>query len=99
MRIAFMGTPVFAVRALEEILADGHDVAAVYTRPPAPRGRGHMLTPSPVHAFAQARGIEVRTPRSFRHPEAIDPFRALELDAAVVVAYGQILPDAVLEAP
>ena len=99
MRIAFMGTPVFAVRALEEILADGQEVAAVYTRPPAPRGRGHVLTPSPVHAFAESRGLEVRSPRSFRHPEAIDAFRALHLDAAVVVAYGQILPDLVLEAP
>jgi methionyl-tRNA formyltransferase len=99
MRIAFMGTPEFAVPALREILEDGHDVAAVYTRPPAPRGRGHVLTPSPVHAFAESQGLEVRTPRSFRHAETLEPFRKLALDAAVVVAYGQILPKEVLEAP
>jgi methionyl-tRNA formyltransferase len=99
MRIAFMGTPVFAVRALDEILAEGHAVAAVYTQPPKPRGRGQQLTPSPVHAFAESRGLEVRTPRSMRDPEAIEQFRALDLDAAVVVAFGQILPREVLEAP
>jgi methionyl-tRNA formyltransferase len=99
MRIAFMGTPVFAVRTLDEILAEGHEVAAVYTQPPKPRGRGQQLTPSPVHAFAAAKGLDVRTPRSMRDPEAIEQFRALDLDAAVVVAFGQILPREVLEAP
>ena len=99
MRIAFMGTPAFSVRALDEILADGHEVAAVYTQPPKPRGRGQHLTPSPVHAFAESKGIEVRTPRSMRDPETIEQFAALNLDAAVVVAYGQILPRAVLNAP
>ncbi len=99
MRIAFLGTPEFAVHSLREIIADGHEVAAVYSRPPAPRGRGHELQPSPVHAFAQSQGIEVRTPRSFRYAEVIAPFRALKLDAAVVVAYGHILPLEVLEAP
>jgi methionyl-tRNA formyltransferase len=99
MRIAFMGTPAFAVQSLREILADGHEVAAVYTRPPAPRGRGQALRPSPVHQAAAEAGIEVRTPGSFRYAEVIEPFRALDLDAAVVVAYGQILPRDVLEAP
>jgi methionyl-tRNA formyltransferase len=99
MRIAFLGTPAFAVQSLREIIADGHDVAAVYTRPPAPRGRGHELQPSPVHQFAQGAGIEVRTPRSFRYVEVVEPFRALKLDAAVVVAYGHILPPDILEAP
>ena len=99
MRIAFLGTPDFAVQSLRELVAEGHEVAAVYTRPPAPRGRGHELRPSPVHAFAEAAGLEVRTPRSFRYAEVIEPFRALDLDAAVVVAYGHILPREVLEAP
>ena len=99
MRIAFMGTPDFAVHALREILDEGHEVAAVYTQPPKPRGRGQQLAPSPVHAFADAQGIEVRTPRSMRDPDAVAAFAALGLDAAVVVAYGQILPREVLEAP
>lgn len=99
MRIAFLGTPDFAVQSLRELVAEGHELAAVYTRPPAPRGRGHELRPSPVHAFAEAAGLEVRTPRSFRYAEVIEPFRALDLDAAVVVAYGHILPREVLEAP
>ena len=97
MRIAFMGTPAFAVRALREI-APEHEVAAVYTRPPAPRGRGQALQPSPVHALADSLGLPVRTPRSLRDPVEVEAFRALDLDAAVVVAYGQILPRAVLEA-
>jgi methionyl-tRNA formyltransferase len=98
MRIAFMGTPAFAVRALGEI-APEHEIAAVYTRPPAPRGRGQALQPSPVHALADQLGLPVRTPRSFKDPAEVEAFRALDVDAAVVVAYGQILPKAVLEAP
>ncbi|WP_337187406.1 methionyl-tRNA formyltransferase [Phenylobacterium sp.] len=99
MRLAFLGTPDFAVQALAAIVAADHDVACVYSQPPAPRGRGHELRPSPVHAFAEARGIPVRTPASMRDPEAIAAFRALDLDAAVVVAFGQILPAEVLEGP
>lgn len=99
MRLAFLGTPDFAVAALAAIVEAGHEVACVYSQPPAPRGRGHELKPSPVHAFAQARGIPVRTPVSMRDPAEIAAFAALELDAAVVVAFGQILPAAVLEAP
>ena len=99
MRIAFLGTPVFAVQALREIAADGHDIAAVYTRAPAPRGRGHVLQPSPVQALAEERGLPVRTPKNFRDPAEVEAFRALNLDAAVVVAYGLILPKAVLDAP
>jgi methionyl-tRNA formyltransferase len=98
MRIAFMGTPAFAVRALREI-APEHEIAAVYTRPPAPRGRGQALQPSPVQALADQLGLPVRTPRSFKDPAEVEAFRALNLDLAVVVAYGQILPRAVLEAP
>ena len=99
MRIAFLGTPDFAVSALSAIVAAGHEVACVYSQPPAPRGRGHELKPSPVHAFAEAQGIPVRTPASMRDPAEIAAFAALDLDAAVVVAFGQILPASVLDAP
>jgi len=99
MRLAFLGTPDFAVSALSAIVAAGHEVVCVYSQPPAPRGRGQELKPSPVHAFAEAHGIPVRTPASMRDPAEIEAFAALGLDAAVVVAFGQILPGAVLEAP
>jgi methionyl-tRNA formyltransferase len=99
MRLAFLGTPDFAVAALSAIVEAGHEVACVYSQPPAPRGRGHDLKPSPVHAYAESQGIPVRTPVSMRDPAAISDFAALNLDAAVVVAFGQILPAAVLEAP
>ena len=99
MRLAFLGTPDFAVRALAEVLRAGHEVAAVYTQPPRPRGRGQALQPSPVQAFAQAHGLAVRTPVSMKAAEDVAAFRALELDAAVVVAFGQILVREVLEAP
>ncbi len=99
MRLGFLGTPDFAVRSLAELVASGHEIAAVYAQPAAPRGRGQQLRPSPVQAFAQTVGLEVRTPKSMRDPAVIEAFRALDLDAAVVVAYGQILPREVLEAP
>ncbi|MAW78759.1 MAG: methionyl-tRNA formyltransferase [Parvularcula sp.] len=99
MRLAFMGTPDFSVPVLAELIAAGHDIAAVYARAPAPSGRGHKLKPSPVHAFAEASGIEARTPANFKSQEEIDAFAALDLDAAIVVAYGMILPEAVLDAP
>ena len=99
MRIAFLGTPDFAVPALAELAAAGHEIAAVYAQPPKPRGRGQEVKPSPVQAFAETLGIAVRTPPSMRDSEAIAAFQALDLDAAVVVAYGQILPAAALDAP
>lgn len=99
MRIAFMGTPEFSVGVLAALLDAGQEVTAVYTQPPKPRGRGQQLQPSPVHAFANARGLVVRTPASMRAPDEIEAFRALASDAAVVVAYGQILLREVLEAP
>lgn len=99
MRLAFLGTPDFAVQSLAAILAAGHEVACVYSQPPAPRGRGQTLQPSPVHAFAEANGLMVRTPASMKTPEAIADFQALNLDAAVVVAFGQILVADVLGAP
>ena len=99
MRLAFLGTPDFAVPTLAALMAAGHEIARVYTQPPAPRGRGQGLRPSPVHAFADAHGLAVRAPVSMKAPEEIAAFAALDLDAAVVVAFGQILTAEVLEAP
>jgi len=99
MRIAFMGTPDFAVPTLDALLAAGHDVAAVYSQPPRPAGRGKGLKPSPVQQRAEAAGIAVRTPLSLKDRDVQDAFAALDLDAAVVAAYGLILPPAILEAP
>ncbi len=99
MRIAFMGTPPFAVRVLAELAAAGHEIAAVYTQPPARRGRGMELSLTPVAILAKQLGLEVRSPASMRDPAEVEAFRALDLDAAVVVAYGQILPREILEVP
>ena len=99
LRLAFMGTPRFAVPTLDALVAAGHEVAAVYSRPPRPAGRGQKLQPSPVHRAASAHGIEVRVPSSLKTAEDQAAFAALKLDAAVVVAYGLILPRAVLAAP
>ncbi len=99
MRLAFLGTPEFAVPALAALIEADHDIACVYSQPPARRGRGQIARPSPVQAFAEARGLAARTPVSMRAPEAVAAFVALALDAAVVVAFGQILPIEVLDAP
>ena len=99
MRLAFMGTPEFAVPSLAELIASGHEIVAVYSQPPRHKGRGQKLTPSPVHAFAEAMGLPVFTPESMKSPQAIADFQSLDLDAACVVAYGQILKPEVLEAP
>lgn len=99
MRLAFMGTPEFAVPSLAEIIASGHEVVGVWSQPPRPRGRGQKLTPSPVQAFAELMGLPVFTPESMKSLEAVAAFQSLDLDAACVVAYGQILTPAVLEAP
>ncbi|GJL90820.1 methionyl-tRNA formyltransferase [Hyphococcus sp.] len=99
MRLAFMGTPEFSVGVLAELIAAGHEIAAVYTRVPQPSGRGQKLTPSPVHRFAQTQGLDVRTPKNFKLDAECDAFVALGLDVAIVVAYGVILPQPVLDAP
>ena len=99
LRVAFMGTPDFSVPALTALLEAGHEVVAVYSQPPRPAGRGHKERPSPVHAAAAARGIEVRTPVSLKGADVQAAFAALDLDIAVVVAYGLILPKAILDAP
>ncbi|OWY02427.1 methionyl-tRNA formyltransferase [Thioclava sp. IC9] len=98
MRVIFMGTPEFSVPVLEA-LAGAHEVVAVYSQPPRPAGRGKKERPSPVHAKAEELGIEVRTPRNFKAPEDREAFAALNADIAVVVAYGLILPQAILDAP
>lgn len=97
MKIVFMGTPDFALPALKA-LADKYDVVCVYSQPPRPAGRGHKLTPSPVQAFAESLGIEVRTPISLKSEEEQIKFKALNADVAVVAAYGLILPLPILEA-
>lgn len=99
MRIAFLGTPDFAVPTLEALLAAGHELAAVYSQPPRPAGRGKKPALSPVHRRAEEAGIEVRTPASLRDPGEQEAFAALGLDAAVVAAYGLILPEPILAAP
>lgn len=100
MRIVFMGTPDFAVPTLTEIVGRGHEVVAVYSRAPAPAGRrGLDLVPSPMHAVAERFGIPVFTPATLRTEEAAEQMRDLAADVAVVVAYGMILPQAILDAP
>jgi methionyl-tRNA formyltransferase len=100
MRIAFMGSPDFAVPALRALHAAGHDMAAVYCQPPRPAGRGQKETPCPVHRAALELGLEVRTPARLKRDVAEhEAFAALDLDAAVVAAYGLILPRAMLDAP
>ncbi|MFN6976999.1 MAG: methionyl-tRNA formyltransferase [Gemmobacter sp.] len=98
MRVVFMGTPDFAVPALDAVAA-AHDVACVYTQPPRPAGRGQAERPTPVHACAAARGLAVRHPPRLRDPADQAAFAALAADVAVVVAYGLILPQPVLDAP
>jgi methionyl-tRNA formyltransferase len=97
--LIFMGTPDFAATILVALLEAGHRIRAVYTQPPRPSGRGHRLQPSPVQALAERQELAVRCPASLRTPEAAAEFAAFGADAAVVAAYGLILPEAVLEAP
>ncbi len=99
MRIAFMGTPEFAVPTLKALVAKGHNVVAVYTQPPRPAGRGKKLMPSAVQVVARELGIEVRSPVSLRGAEEQAAFAALNLECAIVAAYGLILPQAILDAP
>ncbi len=98
MRIVFMGTPAFAVTALQRLLA-AHEIAAVYTQPPRPAGRGRKARPSAVQVFAEQHGLPVRSPLSLKMPDVQAEFAALKADVAVVAAYGLILPQAVLDAP
>ena len=99
LRLAFMGTPDFALPSLRALAAAGHEIAAVYTRAPRLAGRRREARPSPVHAYAAARGWAVRTPVSLKEPTGREAFAALEVAAAVVVAYGLLLPAPILAAP
>jgi methionyl-tRNA formyltransferase len=99
LRLIFMGTPDFSVPTLLELVARGHEIAAVYTRAPKPGGRGMKLQATSVEVEARRLGIPVATPKTLKTPEALQEFRAHEADAAVVVAYGMILPQAILDAP
>ncbi len=99
MRLIFMGTPDFSVCALDALVSAGHEIACVYTQPPRPAGRGKKPRPSPVQLRAEALGLTVRAPVSLKSPEEHAALRALGAEAAVVVAYGLILPQAVLDAP
>lgn len=98
-RIIFAGTPDFAAVHLQALIDAGFDIVAVYTQPDRPAGRGHKLTPSPVKQLAEQHQIEVRTPLNFKDPADVEAFAALQADLAIVVAYGLILPQAVLDAP
>ncbi len=98
LRLAFMGTPAFAAQILAALVEAGHDLAAVYSQPPRPAGRGHRVTPSAVQELAEMRGLPVETPAKV-DDAAVRRFAALNVDAAVVVAYGLILPKAMLDAP
>jgi methionyl-tRNA formyltransferase len=99
MRLAFMGTPDFAAVALRALIAAGHQIACVYTQPPRPAHRGKQPTKSAVHQLADAQGLEVRTPLRLRDAADQQAFADLQLDVAVVAAYGLILPQAILDAP
>ncbi len=99
VRVIFMGTPDFAVPTLMEIVGQGHDVVAVYSQPPRPAGRGMDERKSPVHEKASLLGLPVFTPTSLKSEEEQEKFRALDADVAVVVAYGLLLPKAILDAP
>lgn len=99
LRLVFMGTPDFAVPTLLELAAQGHETAAVYTRAAKPGGRGMKLQQTPVEQEARRLGIPVFTPSTLKTPDALEEFRAHHADAAVVVAYGMILPQAILDAP
>ncbi|WP_282182338.1 methionyl-tRNA formyltransferase [Aliiroseovarius marinus] len=99
MRLVFMGSPDFSVPVLEALVEAGHDIAAVYCQPPRPAGRGKKDRPGPVHARALELGLEVRHPVSLKGADEQQAFADLNVDAAVVVAYGLILPQAILDAP
>ena len=99
LRLIFMGTPYFAVPTLLELVAHGHEIAAVYTRAAKPAGRGMKRQATPVEQEARRLGIPVLTPTTLKTEDALEQFRACDADAAVVVAYGMILPQAILDAP
>jgi len=98
MRIVFMGTPAAAAVSLQKLIDDGHDIAAVYTQPDRPSGRGNKINYSPVKQLALEKGLPLHQPTKIKTPEALAEFKALKADVAIVVAYGRILPDGFLKA-
>ena len=99
MRLIFMGTPEFSVLVLDQLVSAGHEIACVYSQPPRPAGRGKKPRLNPVHQRAEELGLEVRTPLNFKEEADRQAFTDLNAEAAVVVAYGLILPQAILDAP
>ncbi len=99
LRIAFMGTPDFSVEALQALIKSNHDVVCVYSQPPRPKGRGQQVQKSPIHILAEENNIEVRHPINFKDEADVKVFEELNLDVAVVAAYGLILPTSILDAP
>lgn len=99
LRVIYMGTPDFAVPALEALYQSQHEVVAVYSQPPRPKGRGHQVLPSPVDDFASRHDLKVLTPKTLKDEKVQQEFAAQEADIAVVAAYGLILPQAILDAP
>ena len=99
MRVIFMGSPDFSVPVLDALVDAGHEIACVYCQPPRPAGRGKKDRPTPVQARAEALGLPVRHPLNFKDPDDVAAFAALEADIAVVVAYGLLLPQSILDAP
>jgi len=99
LRIAFMGTPDFSLDALQALIDSHHELICIYTQPPRPSGRGQKLTASAVHQLAQKNNIEVRHPINFKDEKDVEDFKNLNLDVAIVAAYGLILPLSILEAP
>ncbi len=99
MRLVFMGSPTFALPTLKALIDAGHQIACIYSQPPKPAGRGKALRPTPVHDFGLVNNIEVRTPASLKSEAAKADFQAIGADAAIVVAYGLILPQTILDAP
>ena len=99
LRLAFMGSPDFAIPVLAALVEAGHNVVCVYSQPPRRAGRGKQLRPTPVQSWAETAGVETRTPVSLKKQDAQQAFADLDLDAAIVVAYGLILPQAILDAP
>jgi methionyl-tRNA formyltransferase len=99
MRLVFMGTPDFALPALQMLSTSSHEIVGVYSQAPKPKGRGHQVQKSPVHQFAEEKGYHVFTPSSLRSKEVQDTFRSLNVDLAIVVAYGLLLPREILHTP
>lgn len=99
LRIIYMGTPDFAVPALQTLHESNHEVIALYTQPPRPKGRGHRIQQSPTHIYADKYNIPVFHPKNFKTPEAVEEFQSLKPDIVVVAAYGLILPKVILDTP